>query len=116
MRASEALRREFSMIPTRRGRAFPEPLRRRAATFARSERAKGSSFAWIAETLGVSEETVRRWLSDRTRERRVLPVEVIDADEGAETVSSLVAVVSPKGYRVEGLRIDDAVRLLRELG
>lgn len=111
----EALRREFSVVATGRGQKFPESLRRRGGAFALAERRAGRSFAWIAQALGVSEQTVRRWVRDGVGKASFVPVEVAEDDERAETVCS-PTIVSPKGYRVIGLSLGELARLLRELG
>jgi len=111
----EALRREFSVVATGRGQKFPEGLRRRGGSFAMAQRRAGRSFAWIAQMLGVSEQTVRRWVRDGVGKASFVPVEVAEDDERAETVCSRV-VVSPKGYRACGLSLDEVARLLQELG
>jgi len=86
--------------------------------YARRERAAWRSWAAIAEHLGVAEETVRRWCSGRQRKRAVVPVEIVEAmgQQTRDTSAHGLAVVSPAGYRVEGLDVDVAARLLRALG
>jgi len=117
-REGDALRREFATIAVRRGRVFPDALRKRATAYARRERAAWRSWGAIAEQLGVAEETVRRWLSGRVeRNRKVVPVEIVEAPTATRPPAQGLALVSPTGYRVEGLlSVEEAARLLRALG
>lgn len=114
-REGDALRREFLTIAARPGRKFPAELRRRGRAFALAERRAGRSMAWIAETVGVSEQSVRRWVSDVEQRRSFVPVEVARDDARREVDRSAV-LVSPKGYRVEGLSLSEIAQLVRELG
>ncbi len=38
-----------------------------------------------------------------------------DAMEAAETLAGTIVVTTPSGYRIEGLRVDEAATLLRTL-
>jgi hypothetical protein len=79
-----------------------------------ARRAEGTSWAQLAERLGVSLETLRRWcattpMKSAARMRRVRVV----ADRA---LSSGVSLVSASGHRVEGLTLEQLVTLLRALG
>ena len=106
-------RRVHALGPRHRGARVPPALRAAIAAYARDERAGGASCGAIAERLGVSAESIRRWV--RTRLARdgmaggLVPVHVV-----AEAVRSLT-VRSPTGYRVEGLSIAETAELLRRL-
>lgn len=64
--------------------------------------------AELAAELGVAPGTVLRWSNERVR--AMVPVRVVP-----DATAERVAVVSPSGFRIEGLSLVDAVRLLREL-
>src|SRR2546425_12562733 len=93
-------RRVHALGPRHRGARVPPALRAAIAAYTRDERAAGASCGAIAERLGVSSESVRRWA--RTRPGRdgmaggLVPVHVV-----AEAVRPLT-VWSPTGYRGEG--------------
>jgi hypothetical protein len=98
--------------PRHRGARVPPALRVAIATYARDERAAGASCDAIAERLGVSAESIRRWsLSVPARDGgdALVPVHVVA--EAAATVT----VWSPTGYRVDGLSVSEVAELLRRL-
>jgi hypothetical protein len=80
---------------------------------ARRRHRAGAADATIAAELGVSHETVRRWMSSA----RLVPVEILDARMGAtEGAPRTLSVVSPSGFHVDGLTLEEAATLLRVLG
>ena len=72
-------------------------------------RANGLSFREIVKKMGICESSLRRWIT--LGRSRMLPVVACQkrVDEG------LCSLVSPSGYRIEGLSVDGAGSLLREL-
>ena len=86
-------------------------LRERILTHARSEMADGRKLRDVARSLDIATETIKRWL---------LPVEstkslrsVIVAEN---QIDSRYVIISPAGYRVEGLSAEDVTRILGALG
>jgi len=100
------LRRELDRIGTRRGRCVPRALKARATAWIREQRAKGRRVAELAAELGVAAGTILRWSDGGVQ--AIVPVRVVP-DESP----SRVAVVSPSGFRIEGLALADAVRILQ---
>jgi hypothetical protein len=98
--------------PRQRGRLFPEPLRTRLAKAARELRERGETNAEISALLGISKETARRMASEGNG-AALVPVEIAAAP--ATRNDAELVVVSPTGWRVEGLDLDEAVALLRAL-
>ena len=88
-------------------RRFTEAQRSRAVEYLSRRRGEGASVATIAEELGVGKTTLERW---RTRGSRVVRVSVAAAG------SVGIALVSPSGYRVECLSVEQAFGLLSRLG
>jgi hypothetical protein len=72
------------------------------------ERASGRPVSELARELGICDGTALRWSSGA---RAIVPVRVVP-----DELPATIAVVSPSGFRVEGLSLADAVRVLRELG
>jgi transposase len=108
------LRRELGAHVPGRGKRYPIELKARLVAFARARRSEGGSWATIADELGLTFETVRRWCvgnSPTTKRTAMRAVEIV-----ADAAPHALAVVSPSGLRVEGITIDDAVALLRALG
>ena len=105
------LKAELAKLDRRyRGQRYPKALRARAVHWAQARREEGVSWRRVAESLGLRTETIRRWCVTRAAQRSptgLVPVEVIASDR--------VAVVSPSGWRVEGLSVEAAARLVRSL-
>ena len=87
----------------------PVPLREEIVQFAKERRQEGDSIVKIADSLGVSESGLNRWLQAGTK--RLRPVRV---EEPVAEAEGLV-LVTPGGYRLEGLRPASAADLLRRL-
>jgi hypothetical protein len=109
------LRRELARVEKGRGKRYPEQLRTRVMAWAAGRRAAGASWQQIKRELGQRFDTVRRWCTTDTaaasRTRALVPVRIV-RDEPAVRA---VAVVSPTGFRVDGLTLSEAAALLREL-
>ena len=108
------LRRRVRALGRRhRGARVPPPLRAAIAAYAGDERAAGASCGAIAQRLGVSAESIRRWADTRPGRDGMaggpVPVHVV-----AEAVRRLT-LWSPTGYRVEGLTVEETAELLRRL-
>ena len=88
-------------------RHFTKPQRSAAVRYLLRRRAEGASAVRIAVELGVGKTTLERW---RTRESSFVQVESV------ATPGSGVSLVSPRGYRLEGLRLEEAIELLSRLG
>jgi hypothetical protein len=99
--------------PRTRGARVPAALRAQIAAYAQQRRGDGASCAGIAAGVGVSTESIRRWVTPRpvTTERALVAVHVVDAAPAGERL----AVVSPTGYRVDGLTLGQVAALLRQL-
>jgi transcriptional regulator with XRE-family HTH domain len=88
----------------------PPELRDRAAAWLKARRAEGRTVAELAAELGLAPGTVLRWSNKVVT--AIVPVRVVADAATAERV----AVVTPSGFRIEGVTLEDAVRVLRELG
>jgi hypothetical protein len=91
-----------------RGKRFSPELRQRIADVARQLRDDGQSWTRISDALGVPMGSVRR-LGDGEA-AGFTAVELVD-DAGARGL----VVVTPTGFRVEGLTPAAAVALIRKL-
>ena len=92
----------------------PAGVRQRIRTVAQRAAAAGWSQQAVAQAVGVSIGSLRNWALPRPGATTVVPVRVAPPPAAAGTVP--LAVVSPAGYRVEGLDVATAVTLLRTLG
>jgi hypothetical protein len=78
---------------------------------------EGKRLGRVAEELKIGSATLRRWLERGSAGEPFRPVEVQkqEVEEEPGKASSLV-VVTPSGWRIEGLRLGDLPELLRALG
>ena len=126
----EQFRQEAQRL--RAGRAkgsapFPEPLRAFAVRYLAQALEKGETLKSVVERLGVSEPTLQAWRRGQTpgskkthssepKTQPLLPVVVHPPKpHAASPVATTFAVVSPRGWRVEGLGLEEAEQLLRRL-
>lgn len=87
----------------------PPVLRKKVVEFAEQGRREGVAVSRLADEVGLSVSGLRRWL-DKGR-ARLRPVRVHEVSpEGASLV-----LVTPGGYRLEGLDASSAADLLRRL-
>ncbi len=96
---------------------IPGEVRGVVLAHAREARSAGQPWTQIAEKVGLSTSVLQRWnradLKQDRQKARLMPV-VIAAGTQAPVRSSLVFATA-HGDRLEGLCIDDAIRLLRGL-
>lgn len=112
-RAAEKLRQELDGVKGRRGPCFPRDLKERTAAWLVQQRAAGVTVGELAAQLGLASGTVLRWCELKKRPSLALvPVEIVAEPNAASSMS----IVSPSGFRIEGLSFADAVALLRALG
>lgn len=93
------------------GRRYPAEMK--ALAVALAEERRGEPLSRVASELGVSELSLQRWV-EQDEPARFRPVEV-DLDSSREPGRGLV-LVTPRGYRVEGLEAESLASLLRVLG
>ncbi len=114
------LRRELATIERGRGRYYPPALRARITRWARRRLAGGDSVNAVARDVALHPTTLAGWLGAPApapaTSTALVPVEVVAAPARATpTTQAPVVLVSPSGYRVEGLTLDDALRALTRL-
>jgi hypothetical protein len=125
----QKLRRKITRVP-RRGdgkRVFPRRLKAAILVWVGHMTAEGSTEAHCARVLGLAPCYFAAWRNAKlAREglvevplelrvepltRELVPIEVPPSIE----LTAGVVFVTPKGYRVEGLNLEQAFALLREL-
>jgi len=105
-------------VPPTRG--YPPEIRARGVSGVRQLLRQGRQVESLAPELGVSRTCLAGWLrSIEVESSSFAPVVVSETPEPvpmlAATSSSSGVVVSPGGYRVEGLDLDAIASLLRRL-
>ena len=88
----------------------PAPLRTRIVAFTRERQQAGMSIETTARELGVSASGLTRWL--QAGEPQLRPVRLAEAP--LQPSDSLI-LVTPGGYRLEGLSPASAADLLRRM-
>jgi transposase-like protein len=88
---------------------YSRELRREAVAYVQRTRRSGGTLERAASELGVSMTSLSRWSSEPKAALR--RIEVL---EPAET--SALSLVTPRGYRVEGLSEERLLRLVERLG
>lgn len=111
--------------------AYPPEVRREVVAFALRTRAAGWTWAQVGSAVGLPPTTPRRWVltaeaqgggaADRERAEvtapAVVPVEVMgEAALPPSEAEVALTLVSPRGFRVEGLSLGAAAQLLAVLG
>ena len=97
-----------------RGRRYSAAMKQRILVAVDDARAEGATWLEVVEAVDVSIETLRRWGQEQELEpAELVPVAVVDA--GSASSREPLTVVTPGGYRVEGLDVDGAVALVRQL-
>ena len=115
-REAEQLRRELGRVTSRQGPCFPREIKERASRWIAEQRAAGATVSEIADALGLASGTVLRWSAGSRIEgkshRQLVPVEVVHDGFTSRSLS----VVSPAGFRIEGVSMAEAAALLKALG
>ncbi len=91
-----------------RSRRFSPDLRRQISLVGRQLRDEGKSWNGIGAELGMRGESVRRLCEDAAP--GFAPVEVVN-----QIVARGLVLVTPSGFRIEGLDAGSAVMLIRRL-
>lgn len=91
-------------------RTWTKDQKREIATEVRRQRSNGESFRSISRSLEINEGSLRLWM-DQFPERALQPVALVD---GA-IFRSEICLVTPDGFRVEGLHVESVVRLLGQI-
>jgi hypothetical protein len=99
-----------------RGRArirwrYSGPVRSAAMAHLRRVLDAGGSLSGAARALGVRPLTLKRWQESEATQATLRPVEIVEDSSVSKTV-----LLSPRGYRVEGLSEEGLSRLLEHLG
>ena len=97
-------------------RRYSRSLRAEAVAYLGERMKGGASAEAVASELGVSGWSLSRWRRGLSSEKKptLRPVEVVP-EFAEEEPKALVTVVTPDGYRIEGVERDDVGRMLESL-
>lgn len=91
----------------------PADLREAIVARARLLHHQGHTLRRIAETFDVPHKTLTNWLQRHQGSLR--PVTVVSSYSMAPRSSGGIRIVTPQGYRIEGLGVDEVIALVRGL-
>ena len=93
------------------GRRYSRQLRLDAVAYLKRKKRDGASVEDVASELGVSNWSLSRWVQESERNGVVVPVELAQVEARTE-----LSLVTPGGYRIEGLSEQRLLRLVERLG
>jgi len=99
-------------IASRPNQHYRPELRSRIAIYAQKRRHDGDTKQSIVDALGIQWSTINRWLEQQQPPTSLVQVRVRESIRKPDMTLSLV---SPGGYRLEGLAASDAVAVFRSL-
>ena len=95
-------------------RPYTTEMKAKALQLAKDLRVQGLAMDVVAKRLGICAATLYLWGSS-SEGSRMVPVKVVRAEFPA-TAAPCLALVSPRGYRLEGVPVKLAMAMLQELG
>jgi len=97
-------------------RRYSQSLRAEAVAYLRERVHGGASAETVASELGVSGWSLSRWRRGLSPEKNsTLPLVQVVPHCAEEGTKPLVTLVTPDGYRIEGLERGDVSRMLESL-
>jgi hypothetical protein len=90
---------------------YSRELRMEAVSYLARKKREGVGLERVASELGVSSWSLLRWVRDSETRPGLVPVEV---EQSEETMT--LTLVTPLGYRIEGLSEEGVLRLVERLG
>ena len=119
MQASGRTARRAVQSLGKRGKTtrVPDDVRRVVLAHTREARSAGQSWRQIAETVGLSTSLLLRWNgSSAKKTRRTTRLKPVVLSSTLPSISrSRLVWVTAQGDRLEGLCMEDAIRLVRDL-
>ena len=93
---------------------YPAAVREAVVALARAQLRQGHSLARVARAVGLSFPTLKTWVA-APAEPALRPVTLAPVTEPVSTRAAPVTLVTPEGFRVEGLDGNTLVAVLRAL-
>jgi hypothetical protein len=98
------------------GRRYSQALHRLALAIVADHRRQGGQLQAVARLLGLAPQVLTRWQKDADLPRPAWrPVIESGASEAAAAPTPGLFLVTRQGYRLEGLGVAEAIRILRDL-
>lgn len=96
-----------------RGRRYPQSLQRLAVQYWHAAHRDGRALRHAAADLGVSDATLQRWAEEKPADPVLGTMREVFVKD--PTGLQRLSVVTPDGYRIEGLDVPAVSHLLRTL-
>jgi DNA invertase Pin-like site-specific DNA recombinase len=106
------IQQELAKVEKRRGTRYPKELQERVVQLVRNLQAQGHSMVAINTLLGMTGDTLARWTRNSSTEH--VPVEVT-SDSRMSSPGGELSLISPSGWRVTGLTLEQVFRTVQEL-
>lgn len=103
--------REENGRRARTRRRYSRELRLAAVLYLKRRKRAGATLHDVASELGVSGWSLSRWARDSEKRAGLVPVELSEREERTSLV-----LVTPRGYRIEGLSEDSLARMVERVG
>ena len=115
--SSDEIREAIEALGRGRTTRIPDALRKRVIRYAQRERGRGRVWREIAQAVGLSTSVLSRWTQGKAERIRSKGVRATLAPVRVRPdAGGTVAIVSPNGFRTDGLSIEQAAALLAQLG
>jgi len=100
-----------------RGRTtkIPDEVREAVVAFAAEARGNGATWKQIGDRVGLSASVLQRW-SHAASPAAAWSAVTVTAEAGADDGGGELVLITPGGYRVEGLSLDALERVIAQLG
>ena len=92
-------------------RRYSRELRLEAVSYLNRRKRAGATLRDVAAELGVSGWSLSRWVRDSEKRAGLVPVELSEREERTSPI-----LVTPRGYRIEGLSEESLARLVERVG
>ena len=113
-RSASAARRAVEALGARgKTTRIPDEVRFVVQGYAEEARSAGQSWNEVSETVGLSTSVLQRWNRAGRSRGTLKPVVIAEALPSAERVGLVLATA--QGERIEGLRVEEAIRILQAL-
>ena len=99
--------------PRRPQLGYAPEVRQHVGLWLQQRHLAGAGWTDLGTTLGISNTTAKAWALAAAKQANSLVPVLIEEEPTLPAPSPIL--VSPSGYRVEGLSIDDIAQLLRTL-
>ena len=105
-------------LKSNQGGRYPEALRLEATDYILRCRDADQSWYLIQKKLNIGKTTIQNWYAKARQEKpiKLQPVKVKSCASESESRQNKRAIVSPEGWRIEGLRLDEIKEIFETIG